>query len=285
MRLAATADLHWGLSRKGDRATRGLAEQVRDLAPDAFVIAGDVGEGARFGDCLGLFATLDCARLVVPGNHDMWTEEPGAASLALYHARLPSAAAEHGFHYLDEEPYLAPGDREAVAGSINWYDYSFADPELEREFPGAPALYRSKLFPRARHNDGRFVRLGRSDEEFTGELVRRFRQQLAALPPSVEQVVAVQHHPPVRELFYPGPVTSVEGRFWLAYTGNRRMQEAVLAEPRIRWVICGHTHAHCAAEVAGKRCLNIGGDYDWKRLLLLDTGTGEERWWAFGAGS
>jgi hypothetical protein len=34
--------------------------------------------------------------------------------------------------------------------------------------------------------------------------------------------------------------------------------------------------------VAGRRCLNIGGDYDWKRLLLLDTETGAEQWWDFG---
>lgn len=282
MRLAVTADLHWGLSRKGATAARQLAERVVELAPDALVIAGDVGEGARFRACLSLFATLDCDRLVVPGNHDLWTDDPAGDSRAIYERRLPSVAAEEGFHYLDQEPFLAPGGHAAVVGSINWYDYSFADPELEKEFPHARDLYAAKLFPRARHNDGRFVRLAMTDEEFTGRVVRKFQEQLAALPPGIEHVVAVQHHPPVRELFYPGPVTSVEGRFWLAYTGNRRMQEAVLADPRIRWVICGHTHAACEAEVLGKRCINIGGDYDWKRLLLLDTDSGEERWWEFG---
>jgi 3',5'-cyclic AMP phosphodiesterase CpdA len=283
MRLAVTADLHWGLSRKGDAATRRLVERLVELAPDALVIAGDVGEGARFRACLSLFAALDCARLVVPGNHDLWTEEPSGASLEIYDRRLPRLAAEEGFQYLDQESYLAPDGREAVVGSINWYDTSFADPELEKEFPDVRDLYAAKLFPRARHNDGRFVRLGMTDEEFTSRVVRNFQEQLAALPPGIERVVAVQHHPPVRELFYPGPVTSVDGRFWLAYTGNRRVQDAVLADPRIRWVICGHTHAACEAEVSGKRCINIGGDYDWKRLLLLDTETGEEQWWEFGS--
>jgi hypothetical protein len=34
--------------------------------------------------------------------------------------------------------------------------------------------------------------------------------------------------------------------------------------------------------VQRKRCINLGGDYDWKRLLLLDTETGDEQWWEFG---
>jgi 3',5'-cyclic AMP phosphodiesterase CpdA len=280
MRFAVTADLHWGHS-EGAPAAEALARRVVELAPDAFIIAGDVGTGEHFGGCLSLFAPLSCVRLVVPGNHDLWTSQPAPASLALYEQRLPRVAAEHGFHYLDLQPFLAPGGREAVVGSINWYDYSFADPSLEEEFPSARAMYEGKLFPRGRHNDGRFVRLGMTDAEFTERVVAHFREQLAALPPEVERIVVVQHHPPVRELFYPRPATTMEGRFWPAYTGNRRMQEAVLADPRVATVICGHTHAYCAAEVRGKRCRNIGGDYAWKRLLLLDTDTGEEQWWDF----
>jgi hypothetical protein len=46
-------------------------------------------------------------------------------------------------------------------------------------------------------------------------------------------------------------------------------------------VLCGHTHAHCAAAVAGRQCLNIGGDYRWKRLLIVDTATGDVEAWEF----
>jgi 3',5'-cyclic AMP phosphodiesterase CpdA len=281
VRLAVTADLHWGISKAGDRTARALAAQVLDLAPDAFAIAGDVGEGARFRDCLRVFTELRCARLVVPGNHDLWTRAPVSSSLAMYEQRLPRTAAEEGWIYLDTTPYLRPDGREAVAGSINWYDYSFADPELAREIPNVEQMYREKRFPRGRHNDGRFVQLWQTDEAFTGHVVERFRQQLESLPASVERVVVVQHHPPVRELFYPTALESPEQRVWLAYTGNRRMQDLVLSDPRVTTILCGHTHAYCAAEVQGRRCRNIGGDYDFKRLLLLDTETGEEQWWEF----
>lgn len=262
-------------------ATRDLARQVEELAPDAFAIAGDIGEQEAFALCLSLFSRLECPRLLVPGNHDVWTRSSLVDSRRLYTQDLPRAASAAGFHFLDELVWQ-PNEGMAIIGSINWYDYSFADPAVEREHPDAQAMYRAKQFPQGAHNDGRFVRFGMTDEEFTGEVVHRFQRQLADLPPSVAHVVAIQHHPPVRELFYPTPLTNTYQRFWLAYTGNRRMSDVVLSEPRIRTVICGHTHAACEATVAGKRCLNIGGDYHFKRLLLLDTETGEEQWWEFG---
>ncbi len=279
MRLAVTADLHWGHEARGDRATLALAGRVAELAPDVFIIAGDVGEGEQFARCLEVFARLQCPRLLVPGNHDLWTRDPSVSSLDLYEETLPALAAQHGFQYLDREPYQAGA--EAVVGSINWYDYSFADPAVEEELPGAATMYLGKFFPTGRHNDGRFARLRMSDDEFTGLVVRRFQEQLAALPPETERVVVVQHHPPVRELFYPTPLTTLEQKFWLAYTGNRRMQDAVLGDPRVTTILCGHTHAAHSADVEGRRCLNMGGDYHFKRLLLLDTETGEERWWDF----
>jgi len=282
MRLAVTSDLHWGLSPAGDAATLELVRRVEELAPDAFAVAGDVGEGESFVRCLELFARLRCPRLVVPGNHDLWTRDPEASSHERYRQGLPREASTAGFHYLDRHPVTSTDGSIGIVGSINWYDYSFADPVVEREHPEAPEMYRAKLFPNGQHNDGRFVRLSMSDAEFTGEVVSRFKAHVTELPASVEQVIAIQHHPPVRELFYPTPLTSTYQLFWLAYTGNRRMQEAVLAEPRVKTVICGHTHAACEADVQGKRCINIGGDYHFKRLLLLDTDTGMEQWWEFG---
>lgn len=282
MRLAMTADLHWGLSRPGDRATRELVEQLRTLEADALVIAGDIGEGAEFSHCLSQFAGVECARLLVPGNHDLWTRSPLASSLLRYEDHLPRLAAEHGFAVLDAAPWLSGDGREALVGSINWYDYSFADPALEALYPDVGELYAAKLFPDGRHNDRRFVHLGMSDREFTALVVERFIAQMANLPLTVAEVVAVQHHPPIRQLFYPRQDPTAAERFWLAYTGNRRMEEAVLSDPRIRWVVCGHTHAFRSEAVGGVQCRNLGGDYDWKQLLLLDTRTGTEQWWKFG---
>lgn len=281
MRIAVTADLHWGMSHPGDRATWALVERAAELRPDVFAIAGDVGEGAEWFKCLGLFRDLDCVKLVTPGNHDLWVRDGLAqTSIERYERRLPKWSAEHGFHYLDREPWVSGGL--AVVGSINWYDYSFADPELEQALPDVRQMYREKRFPRGQHNDGRFVTLGMSDEAFTAQVVERFERHLAGLPEAVAQAIVIQHHPPVRELFYPTLLTAVDQKVWLAYTGNRRMQDAVLRDARIRTVFCGHTHAACEAEVQGRRCINIGGDYDFKRLVLFDTETGDTETFSFG---
>lgn len=281
MRLAITADLHWGHHPRGDNATRELARKVVDLQPDAFLLGGDVGTGDEFSWCLELFQEAAPALLLVPGNHDIWTGEAAPASLELYEKHLPSRAANLGFQYLDQQPLIVPGGRLAILGSMNWYDYSFADPTVENEFPRASQMYVEKRFPQGRHNDGRFVRLGMSDWEFTTRLVERFTNQLRSLPGSIEEIVTLQHHPPVRPLFYPSPLRTADQKFWRAFTGNRRMQRAVMDDPRIRWVICGHTHAACDALWLGKRCYNVGGDYTWKRLLLIDTETGTVDSWEF----
>src|SRR4051794_18508301 len=122
MRLAVTADLHWGLGERGDGATRELAARVRALTPEVLVLAGDIGEGVEFRRCLALFSRLDCVRLLVPGNHDLWSRDPTLSSLEIYERRLPELAREEGFQFLDAAPYLHRGGREAIAGSINWYD-------------------------------------------------------------------------------------------------------------------------------------------------------------------
>lgn len=281
MRIAVTSDLHFGLSRRGDAATQALAAKVAELRPDLFAITGDVGEGEQWPRCLAVFGGLDCRRVVLPGNHDIWTRSPDPASLSLYADWLPRAAAELGFHYLDSAPLLWPASEEAVVGSINWYDYSFADPSVEEEFPGARELYEAKRFPNARHNDGVYVRLGMTDAEFTEQVVHRFQAQLAELPETVRRVIVLQHHPPVRELFYPSALETLEQRFWLAYTGNRRMEAVVKSDARVTTVFCGHTHAACSVDVDGRQYRNIGGDYHFKRLLYLDTDTGEEQAWDF----
>src|SRR5687768_13301238 len=106
MRIALTADLHWGATSQGDAATRVLARHLAEIQPEVFAIAGDVGEGEEFRRCLSLFEALPGTRLLVPGNHDLWTRDPGVSSLELYEERLPALAAEHGFHYLDLAPYV-----------------------------------------------------------------------------------------------------------------------------------------------------------------------------------
>src|SRR5262245_5604807 len=128
MRLAVTADLHWGSRPAGDEATRQLAAFLHEQPPDVLVLAGDVGAGEHFAACLRLFAGLPCHKALVPGNHDVWVapDDTRGDSLAVYQEHLPRVGADHGFHYLDQGPLLLEEADIALVGSMNWYDYSWS---------------------------------------------------------------------------------------------------------------------------------------------------------------
>src|SRR5438309_350817 len=106
MRLAFTADLHWGTYRSGDAAVRLLVEHLQAEPPDVLVLGGDVGAGKHFDDCLAQFDNLTCRKALIPGNHDIWVESDDARgdSLDVYERHLPESCRRYGFHYLDEAP-------------------------------------------------------------------------------------------------------------------------------------------------------------------------------------
>src|ERR1700688_2347042 len=110
MRIAITADLHWGHNRLGDEGGRALIELLQAQPPDLLLLGGDQGTEDHFGECLELFASFSCPKALVPGNHDIWVAENDARgdSLDLYTRHLPALCATHGFHYLDQEPLLLP---------------------------------------------------------------------------------------------------------------------------------------------------------------------------------
>src|ERR1700730_12807646 len=159
MRIAVTADLHWGHGQLGDEATRLLRRHLDENPVDLLILGGDIGTADHFDSCLHLFADLPCAKALVPGNHDIWVEEndPRGDSLQVYHEHLPQLCAEHGFHYLDHGPLLLAEAGLALAGSINWYDYSWALEQLRSRLPDWEERLRTKTFSRGRHNDARFV--------------------------------------------------------------------------------------------------------------------------------
>ena len=55
-------------------ASRLLFGFVRNAPPDVLVLAGDVGTGSLYNDCLAQLAEVPCVKAVVPGNHDVWVK-------------------------------------------------------------------------------------------------------------------------------------------------------------------------------------------------------------------
>jgi 3',5'-cyclic AMP phosphodiesterase CpdA len=275
LRLAITADLHWGSHESGDQATRLLLTFLRQEPPDVLILAGDIGAGEHFAECLALFDNLPCRKALVPGNHDIWVadNDPRGDSFQVYCEYLPRISGEHGFHYLDHGPLLIEEADLSMVGSINWYDYSWSIDQLKTRIHDWERRLRAKVFSRGRHNDARFVRWPLDDEQFTTLVVEELDKQLRETLSQAGKAIVIAHHPPFYGLTSPRlmPPVTVDGLLWDAFSGNRRL-ELILAEnaERIPFVFCGHTHRARENTLNAIRGHNIGGDYHFKRLLMLD---------------
>jgi predicted phosphohydrolase len=271
LNVAITADLHWG-HRKGADATRLLAAFLRERPPDVLVLAGDVGTGSLFEDCLRLFAELPCRKALVPGNHDLWVDEDGPDSLEKFERLLPEAAARQGFHYLDAGPLILPEADLALVGTVNWYDYSWGIDGLRRHYPSEEGRLRTKRFTRGQHNDARFIRWPTDDVGFTALLLARLQRHLAEALAAAGRVIAVTHHPPFYGLSFPrpGPPVLLDSFLRDAFAGNVGVEQLLAAHAeRVAFAFCGHTHCERDNTLGPTRGYNVGGDYDWKRLLWL----------------
>ncbi len=271
--IAVTADLHWGHRRGGDE-TRLLADFVRAHPPDVLILAGDIGTGPMFAECLGLFADLPSRKVLVPGNHDIWVrpDDPDLDSLKMYEIELPRMAREAGFHFLDAAPLLLGPDL-ALVGSINWYDYSWALAGLRAKYPAEEYRLKSKRFPRGRHNDANFVRWPLDDVGFTTRVVAALERQLDEALSAAEKAIVVTHHPPFYGLGFPrhGLPETLESFLWDAFCGNQAMEDVLTRRSdRIAFAFCGHTHRERANLLGAIHGYNVGSDYHFKRLLCLD---------------
>ncbi|MCZ6603406.1 MAG: metallophosphoesterase [Planctomycetota bacterium] len=266
MRIAITADLHWGSKEQGDASTRTLIRDLREEDPDVLILAGDIGSGRQetIHQCLDLFSDFSARLLFVAGNHDIWTTD--GDSEQIFRETLPEIGKEHGFHYLEGCPVTIDGV--GIAGTMGWYDYSLRDESLGIDLVHYERKYLRRV---ASWNDRRFVRWRFSDRELTDLLVEQLRSTLAALSGDAKEIVVVTHHLPFAELVVRYP----EHRAWAfanAYLGSVRLGEVLLEFPRVRHHFCGHSHARSVVNKGAMRSVNVGSTYLNKRYELLEVG-------------
>jgi hypothetical protein len=289
MRLLATADLHYNHPR-----SRALADDLitamNRAGGDVLLLVGDsaVADGDSLEQCLSRFS-FDGPKLFVAGNHELWTHGPD--SYSLFTVDLPRRVRDLGWQWLQAEPFVTAGLHSDVAilGSVGWYDYSFANPDLgiprrfyeQKVSPGVAARLEeyahllegaTDVGPAAtevvaRWNDGRFVKLGRSDDAFLDVLLAQLRAQLESLS-TIPTVIAAVHHLPFRELLPPPGGTQWD--FAKAYLGSERIGRLLLEFPNVRQLLCGHSHFPARARVGHVDATNIGSGYRWKTFETLE---------------
>jgi predicted phosphohydrolase len=246
LRIAYTSDLHVDISQHNRELVPYLAEVLKIIDPDVFVVAGDVSP--ELGDLeytLECFSALQCLKLFVPGNQDIWVlseelQEKGHDSYEKYYFYLPEVCRRNQFVPLWMEPIAFGGV--AFVGSIGWYDHA-----------GASAV--SSAFPRAYHylldnvwNDMRWACWSdismmiegalwparRPDNEVAREFNLRLDQDIEGFErdPMVSEIVVVTHYPPFGEL-------AMEG---VPFPGSRDTGGILYSHPKVTISISGHIH-------------------------------------------
>ena len=236
---------------------------VTNSDADVFIVAGDVADRdtGEFAECLELFGDFDGHKLVVPGNHDLWTTNDN--SREKHRTILPDLARQNGFHYLDKGPFAREGV--GFIGNIGWYDYSFRNTEIGLTLED----YKRKSVPgRCGWNDRHFVQWELTDEQFTENCLQRLRRHYSQIENDADVVVSVLHHLAFRDLLYPQASYPLE--FCRAYLGSERFGQLLLRCPKVKYVICGHRHGKDSHAENGLKSFVVGGEYKKKQLLEID---------------
>lgn len=239
VKLAITSDVNLPVTPEAKLVE--LARQIAGWAPDACVIAGDLGESlADFSRCLKLVRQqLDCPLWVLPGDHDFWARPP-YDSRKLFEELLPQAAARHDCGWLEGRSF-ALGDL-AVAGTAGWYDYSAS---------GMAGFLSDMEFAQQKfqHNaDALRIDWEWSDPEFAAMLAGPFLAELDRLDGdgAVRGVVVVTHFPVLEQQLVREP----GGSFACAYSANLTLGRKLLARRKLTHLVSGHTHKGRQVEVA-----------------------------------
>jgi predicted phosphodiesterase len=249
IRLAVTADLHYDSRGKltPPELVAAEAERIREAKPDALIIAGDLGHGLdNINACLDAFAGFDVPIGVTWGNHDIWRDKrSGHSSMELWSELLPEALKRVGMVDLERE-VMRVGDV-GIAGSIAWYDYSAIDPDFK--MPRNALVAMKPLV----HADAYWIDWHLNDPTFAGLVGEDFNSRLAGLAQddSLRAIVVVTHVLLLEEQMLRKPGDRAWG-VGNAFFGNLTLGEGVLALPKVRAVISGHTHVGREATVERK---------------------------------
>jgi len=268
MRVIVTSDTHYH-----PRYQRVLTNCVAEMAlrkPDCIVLAGDVGERID-GYCqmLRLLQNLDCPRLILTGNHDLWSRD-GATSDSLWDEVLPRLTREYGAIWLEGENWCSNGL--GICGTNGWYDYSAADPSISMS---AEQYLRDKDRYMA---DGTYVDWLWSDVEFSERIGAAFSARLMALEadPAIREILIVTHVPAFEEGIARKP-GDVRWNISNAYFGNLTLGKRILTSRKVTRVISGHTHVGRVAQIQGAAGPNhliemevLAADYGAPYYVVID---------------
>ena len=255
-RLAWATDLHFDHADT-DAAVR-FVTAVRDAAPDALLVAGDIGvAGGTASFVNALERTAECPVWFVLGNHDYYGSSVAAVRREMRARDRPDA------RWLPAAGVISVSPTTAVVGHDGWGDGRCGD------YWGSDVLLNDF------HLIGELADLDRAAllarlNAFGDEAARHFREHVPAALERHERVVVVTHVPPFPEsAWYEGHNSTPE---WLPYfacgAAGAALREIMAARPdREMLVLCGHTHGDGEYQpLPNLRVITGGAEYGAPRL-------------------
>ena len=255
MRIAAISDLHIVSNENDFRFLECIKQRVEEIDPDIFVIAGDISDYLEvFSKSLEALEGLECSKLFVPGNHDIWFEDDGGpSSFEKYTKNLDEICKKHELTYLPNSIFTA--ENTAFIGSIGWYDYSFRRSELEIPIKN----YIQKEYHDAIWYDLFKIDWDYSDTEATDLFNKKLEYDLETLSDDISQIIYISHHLPFREL------TIYKDRlpwdFYSAFMGSTGTGNILLRDKRVVLSISGHSHVRNMVRLGNLTALAVPVGY------------------------
>ena len=221
------------------------------------VIAGDLSPNLmELARTLIDFRELDCQKLFVAGNHDIWVMNDNRVTSQEKYELISRICEECGFHNLDASPFVF--DRIGFCGTIGWYDYSFKS----EDYDIPEELYKLKCFGDSIWNDVNYAKWGCSDLELTRRFKSELKKQIRSIKQTTSQIVVVTHHVPFKEgVIYRG---QLRWDFFNAFMGSKAFGEICVNEPSVTHALFGHSHRPFNKKIQGVRaiCSPIGYLFD-----------------------
>lgn len=253
--IAFTSDLHVDISQRNWELVPYLNKVIKIVDPDVLVIAGDISP--ELGDieyALDCFSGLNCLKLLVPGNQDIWVlseqmQEKGHDSYEKYYFYLPEVCRRNDFIPLWMQPVNFRGV--GFVGTIGWYDHALRPEKDETDLSPMERILMDSVWSDMRWAcwsdismmmEDAVTPVRRPDVEVAREFNLRLDQDLDAFAqdPSIQEIVVVSHFPPLIELAH--TVEGGGGSSRALFPGSQDTRGILFSHDRVGISISGHIH-------------------------------------------
>lgn len=248
--IAVISDLHH--SEANAENVEKVICQLRHIGPDLLIVAGDLANDLEHYEKVLEMLRGDWKMVVVPGNHDLWSDwlsEKREATWKnhvpdfqrptteeLWNRVLPRITGQEEAIWLEDRPVILDNLGIAIAGTIGWYDYSGERlGRMEEEI----VLHRTNT------NRDR-MDWHSTDPEFAAARRTWLQSTLTYLSdlPIVKNIFVITHVPPFAEL--KPPIEDEKSSEWFAARAPfyyvPTLGETIVRFPKVHATVSGHHH-------------------------------------------